>query len=207
MLGPTGQRLVVWNDLAKPPLLLAQVTGTVTRIVPSPRHDQIALLVFRPTDHPAPAPDDPADLLIVPMDASPSRHGVRPLITASDDFTLRTTSQVIWSPDGAALAVDGEGPGERPRPTHTRVYDARAGRLLARTPSDTPGPAPTRWEGETLFLRKRTESGAQILRWRPGKGAPTPARPDATPLRSPDGRHTVAFHGASIQITLPLSVL
>jgi len=157
-LGPTGMRLMVWTDLAKPPFPLAQVTGTITRIVASPRQGQIALVVFRPTDHPAPSPDDPADILI----ASTDRHGVRPLFDASDDFTVRTTSQVIWSPDGASLTVDGEGPGQPPRPKQTRVYDAGTGQLIA--------------------------------------SRPTAAKPDATTLRAPDGRHTVAFRDASIQI-------
>jgi hypothetical protein len=193
-------RVLVWTDLAKPPRVLAEVEGLVGKVVVSPRRDRVALLVVTPLEWNALGADNPGALLVVPLDGGSART----LVAKSDDFDVGNFSQPVWSPDGAALAVDVEARGgTRPRPTHTRVYDATTGQLLARTPSGKAGfgPAPRRWDGETLVLREWTEGGDRTLRWRPGGGPPVPARPDPTALRSPDGRYAIAFHGATIEIS------
>ncbi|HEY7375433.1 MAG TPA: hypothetical protein VIF57_24965 [Polyangia bacterium] len=194
-------RVLVWTDLAKPPHVLAEVDGLVGKVVVSPKHDRVALLVVTPLEGNALGADNPGALLVVPLDGGSART----LVAKSDDFNVGNFSRPVWSPDGAALAVDVEARGgSRPRPTHARVYDATTGELLARTPANKAGfgPAPKRWEGDTLVLRAWTESGGdRILRWRPGDRPPLPARPDPTTLRSPDGRYTIAFHGATIEIS------
>jgi hypothetical protein len=193
-------RVLVWTDLAKPPRVLAEVDGVIGKVVVSPQRDRVALLVVTPLEWKALGADNPGALLVVPLGGG----NARTLIARSDDVSVGNFSQPVWSPDGAALAVDVEArAGQRPRPTHARVYDATSGQLLARTLSNKAGygPAPKRWEGDTLVLREWTESGDRTLRWRPGGGPPVPGRPDPTTLRSPDGRYAISFHGATIEIS------
>jgi hypothetical protein len=193
-------RVLLWTDLAKPPRVLTEVDGLVGKVVVSPQRDRIALLVVTPLEGNALGADNPGALLVVPLDGGSART----LIARSDDVSVGNFSQPVWSPDGAALAVDVEArAGQRPRPTHARVYDATSGQLLARTLSNKAGfgPAPKQWEGDTLVLREWTESGDRTLRWRPGSGPPAPARPEPAALRSPDGRYAISFHGATVEIS------
>jgi hypothetical protein len=198
--GGGTERVLVWTDLAKPPRVLAEVEGAINRIVPSPRGDRVALLVLHPSQPRTLSSEDPGDVVLVPIGGG----AARPLVTSGADFVVGMMSQPVWAPDGAALAVDGRAPGKPPRPTLTRVYDAASGRLLASTPSATPGPAPKRWDRDGLILRTWAKDGEQTLRWLPGKSAPAAEhRAAATPLRSPDGRYVVAFRGAGVDISGP----
>jgi len=112
-------------------------------------------------------------------------------------------SAMVWSPDGAALAVNGRGAGKAPAPTLTRAYDVATGRVLAGT---RPAPAsgiPVRWDGDAVVLLSWGKKGRETLDWRPGKGEPTFRPHDVPLLHSPDARFTVAFRTAGLDIADP----
>jgi hypothetical protein len=193
------QKVLYWNSLEKDARRLAEVTGSVSKLAPAPRGDRVALLILHPKQAGSVSSEDPGDLLVAPMNGDDARA----LMTSSDDFTVGMLSQPVWSPDGTMLAIDGRVAGKPPRASQTRVYDAAGGRLLASTPAEVGGPVPRRWDRDTLILRRWNDDGEQTLRWRPGKAGPVVDHRAATTLRSPDGRYTVAFHGASVDISGP----
>jgi hypothetical protein len=194
-------KILCWNDLTNAPRQLAEVKGSVNRLVPSPKRDRVAVLVLHPQEQGSLSSDDPGDLLIAPIEGGPL---VR-VASASDDFTPWMFSRFVWSTDGAAIAISGRGPNTPQRRALTRVYDAATGKLIASTAGSEPaGRAPLRWEGDTLVLEEWAKAGRQMWRWRPGSGEPTRDRKaQLGAVRSPDGRYAVAFRETGVDISGP----
>jgi len=124
-------------------------------------------------------------------------------VSSQPDFSPGMMSSVVWSPDGAALAVNGTAAGKSPGSSLTRAYDVASGRVLAST---RPAPAsgiPLRWDADALVLLSWGKKGRETLAWRPGKGEPTPRPHDVPLLHSADARFTIGFRNASLEIADP----
>jgi hypothetical protein len=139
--------------------------------------------------------EDPADVQIVPLDGGPART----LVASRPDFAPGMLSFLVWSPDGAALAVNGTAAGKAPAPSLTRAYDVATGRVLGGTKPAPASGMPVRWDGDAVVLL----SWGKKLDWRPGKGEPTTHPNEALRLHSPDGRYTVAFRSSGLEIADP----
>lgn len=194
--GPNN-RVLLWNDLAKQPRLLAEVKGDVNSLAVSPRRDRVALLVIHPARAGSLSSADPGEVLVAPVDGGPARM----LVAAQPDFTVGMMSRVVWSPDGAALAVNGMA-AAKGLATLARAYDVATGRVLAGTRPEPVAGIPVGWEGDAVVLLKWGKKGRETVRWRPGKGEPIPDRHRA-PLHSPDGRYTVALRSSGLEIADP----
>ena len=137
--GDDKQKVLYWNDLTKDPRRLAEVTGSVIALAPSPKRDRVALLVLHPKQPKTVSSEDPGEVLVAAMDGSAPRS----VVSGGPDFSPTMFSRVSWSPDGTTLTIPGLVPGKVPRVSLTRVYDVASGKMLssATTPKDRKAPA------------------------------------------------------------------
>ena len=96
-----------------------------------------------------------------------------------------TAAAVLWSADGARVALSGSSPLAERQRWAVLVYDLAAGSFVDATPHGRSF-FPTRWDGAALCLHvDRVDDDALTFRWEPGRGDPLV---DFTPARSPSGR-------------------
>ena len=67
------QKVLAWSDLDTAPRQLAEVTGSVSKLVASPKRDSVAMLVLHPKTPGSPDSDDPGEVLVLRLDGKPAQ--------------------------------------------------------------------------------------------------------------------------------------
>jgi hypothetical protein len=199
-------KVLLWDDLGKPPRSLVELPGRISALVVSPKADRLAAMVVHPKDNVGMSSDDPGEVVVVAL----SDGAKRSLVTSSEQFQFGFLSTLVWAPDGRALAIGGHGTGKPARQV-TRVYDLAAGKATyVSSPELDAGPV--RWDASGLTLAawivgKGGTSGDDMERklwlWRPGQRDPAAVPSEASKLRTPDGTMTVNVAPTALTIESP----
>jgi hypothetical protein len=197
-------RLLLWDDLDKPPRRIADVCGSVNVLAASPEGDRLAVVAVHQQKSYEMSSADPAEVVIVGL----ADGGARSLVSSTADFAVG--SRMIWSPDGRRIAIAGHAPTNSARRAVTGVFDVASGARVALSPPSTNG-RPAWWDSGGLILESLSATRRDDLplrrslwSWLPGEGDPQPTRDDPDPVFvSPDKRFAVVLRLEAIEICCP----